>query len=203
MANAVTEHGDLVLGGFTDQGVRVFGTTILEDGTLIPGRALVTYDAALTLPTTAAVSNEASTQQTYDEALIFRAFGDSSPASSTQPLLAASFEVSARFLASELSAPAAIASLSYSVLEPMTGVGAVVAPPIVGVTYSVLTPTAEAAPIVVTPPIVTLTMEIAAGVSGEGGGFTVSQDALPQIRVLRVVSRYAFAILSVEDGLED
>jgi hypothetical protein len=202
MANAVTEQGDLVLGGFTDQGVRVFGQ-ILEDGTLVSAYVPVTYDAALALQANAAVSNAASTQQTYDDALTFRTFADSSPASSTQPLLAGSFEVSARFLVSELSAPAAIASLSYSVLEPTTGVGAVVAPAIVGVTYSVLTPTISAAPRVLEPPIVTMTIEMAAGVSGEGGGFTVSQDALPQIRVLRVVSRYAFAIVSVEDGLED
>jgi hypothetical protein len=202
MANAVTEQGDLVLGGFTDQGVQVFGQ-ILEDGTLVSTYIPVTYDAALALPASAAVLNAASTQQTYDDALTFRAFGDSSPQASTEPFLATSLNASARFLVSETSAGAAIAPLSYSVLEPVTGVGAVVAPPIVGVTYSVLTPTADAAPLVVTPPIVTLTMEIAAGVAGEGGGFTVSQDALPQIRVLRVVSRYAFAILSVEDGLED
>jgi hypothetical protein len=184
MANAVTEQGDAVLSEstdpFSDQGARRFAG-ILEDGTLVAFRGPLVFDDALSFNATAGITN----------------------AGSSLPILAATFGASAGFQTKETNAPAAIAALTYSVLTPTVAVGAVVAPAIVGQTYSVLTPAVSLAPLVLTPPIVTMTMEIAAGVVGAGGGLTVSQDAVPQIRVLRVVSRYAFAILSVEDGLED
>lgn len=85
-------------------------------------------------------------------------------------------------------------SMTMRVIAPTVGVGAVATPVPATLTMQVIAPTVQAGPTTATPAPLRLTMRVIA--------VTATVGAVPELRVHRIVSRYAVRILEVADAGE-
>ena len=93
-------------------------------------------------------------------------------------------------------------TMTMRVIEPLVTMGLIATPAIASATMSVVPPTVTVGPTNVPVQPIRMTMRVVEGVPGAGGGLTVTVGAVPELKVVRVVSRFAVRIIDVADGFE-